>query len=92
MAKQKLRLVVSPNGTLSAIAPDNLTFLATLGQLDIKRVSNVEPDANNQWNADLSPVGGPILGPFEDRKDALAAEVAWLEPRLGLFTTKNQNE
>ena len=30
------------------------------------------------WWADLLPVGGPVLGPFEDRDPALAAEVAWL--------------
>ena len=29
--------------------------------------------------ADLSPVGGPLLGPFERRSDAVQAEVYWLE-------------
>jgi hypothetical protein len=30
----------------------------------------------------MSPVGGPVLGPFRLRRDALAAEVAWLERKL----------
>jgi len=30
------------------------------------------------WFADLSPVAGPVLGPFACRDEALAAEVAWL--------------
>jgi hypothetical protein len=29
--------------------------------------------------ADLTPVGGPLLGPFEKRRKALDAEVGWLE-------------
>lgn len=53
--------------------------LAALGPLSIQRASNVEPDDAGQWWADLSPVGGPTLGPFGRRSDALAAEVEWLE-------------
>ena len=30
------------------------------------------------WFADLAPVGGPRLGPYHLRGEALAAEVAWL--------------
>ena len=30
------------------------------------------------WRADLSPVGGPQLGPFRRRSEALRAEAAWL--------------
>lgn len=53
--------------------------LAALGNLTIERGSHVEPDAQGKWWADLSPVSGPKLGPFENRSLALAAEVAWLE-------------
>ena len=42
------------------------------------RASHVEPDAAGQWSADLAPVGGPKLGPFDTRADALAAEIVWL--------------
>ena len=34
------------------------------------------------WTANLAPVGGPVLGPFARRGDALAAEVAWLRERM----------
>jgi hypothetical protein len=53
--------------------------LATLGELTIRRASRVEPDDQGRWWADLAPVGGPTLGPFARRSQALAAEVDWLE-------------
>ena len=52
--------------------------LAQLGTLTIRRGSHVEPDERGQWVCDLSPVSGPILGPFVSRSEALTAEVAWL--------------
>jgi len=57
--------------------------LASLGELSIRRASHVEPDQEGNWHADLSPVGGPALGPCASRSIALAAEAAWLEERLG---------
>ena len=57
--------------------------LASLGALTIRRASHVEPAAQGRWRADLAPVGGPVLGPFDRRSEALAAEVRWLlEHRL----------
>ncbi|MHB8866446.1 MAG: hypothetical protein ACYC6N_29010 [Pirellulaceae bacterium] len=38
----------------------------------------MEPDPPGRWHADLSPVGGPVLGPFRWRADALQAECCWL--------------
>jgi len=35
-------------------------------------------DPNLFW-ADLSPVGGPVLGPFAEYKAAINAEIAWLK-------------
>jgi len=52
--------------------------LASLGALSIHRGSHVEPTAGGQWLCDLSPVSGPVLGPFERRSKALAAEQRWL--------------
>jgi len=53
--------------------------LSRLGDLTIRRASHVEPDERGQWWADLSPVGGPLLGPFDRRGAALAAEERWLD-------------
>jgi len=33
------------------------------------------------WWADMSPVDGPVLGPFTTRDDALKAETEWLLER-----------
>ncbi|MGE0757205.1 MAG: hypothetical protein AB7O38_09300 [Pirellulaceae bacterium] len=52
--------------------------LATLGRLEIRRGSHVEPTGQGGWQADLAPVGGPVLGPFATRSAALAAELRWL--------------
>ena len=41
------------------------------------RTSN--PTKHGLWWADMSPVGGPSLGPYRHRSEALAAEVEWLE-------------
>lgn len=31
------------------------------------------------WMADMSPMGGPTVGPFRNRSAAIAWEVAWLD-------------
>lgn len=31
------------------------------------------------WWADMTPVGGPVLGPYETREEALDDEKVWLE-------------
>jgi hypothetical protein len=71
-------LVVAPDGTLKAIY-DEAIDLARLGRLAIRRASHVEPTPDGCWQADLSPVAGPVLGPFNRRSEALEAERAWLE-------------
>lgn len=38
------------------------------------------------WWADLTPVEGPVLGPFTKRSEALAAEAEWLEANVILKT------
>ena len=59
--------------------PFTTVDLALLGRLKIARGSHVEPTADGRWSADLAPVGGPVLGPFSHRSEALAAERQWLE-------------
>jgi hypothetical protein len=73
-----VNLIVEPDGQVRGIYGEEID-LAALGAPRITRASHVEPDARGRWHADLSPVGGPVLGPFDRRSNALAAEVAWLE-------------
>jgi hypothetical protein len=72
-----MKLVVDSSGWIRCIYGETID-LAALGPLDIARASHVEPDANGQWTADLTPVAGPMLGPFRRRSEALDAEAAWL--------------
>ena len=71
-------LVVAPDGSVKAIYDEALD-LATLGRLSIRRASHVEPTPEGRWHADLRPVSGPVLGPYDFRSEALKAEHAWLE-------------
>lgn len=73
-----MRLYISTSGDCSAIYDDSLD-LHSLGRPQISRASHVEPTTEGQWTADLSPLAGPVLGPFPTRRQALDAEVAWLE-------------
>jgi hypothetical protein len=70
-------LIVQPTGELRCLYTE-LLELETLGKLSIARGSHVEPDTSGNWYADLSPVGGPKLGPFIHRSKALEAERTWL--------------
>jgi hypothetical protein len=74
---RNMEIVVHPDGTAQCVYSEDIN-LSTLGLLSILRASHVEPTAAGQWLADLSPVGGPTLGPFSQRSQALAAEQAWL--------------
>lgn len=73
-----MQLVISPGGVVRCIYSEDF-HLAALGNPAISRASFVEPDQHGGWQADLSPVGGPVLTGFALRSDALAAEQAWLE-------------
>ena len=73
-----MKLLIRPDGTVRAIYSEAID-LAVLGRPTITRASHVEPGQDGRWRADLSPVGGPVLGPFDRRSEALEAEVAWLE-------------
>ena len=73
-----MRLVIKPDGIVRCLY-DEAVDLSSLGSLTIQRGSYVEPDVTGQWLADLAPVDGPVLGPFNRRSEALAAEREWLE-------------
>ena len=72
-----MEIIIDSSGKASCIYGETIK-LAELGPLSIQRASHVEPDAQGRWFADLSPVQGPMLGPFAQRSEALAAEVTWL--------------
>ena len=73
-----MHLMIHPSGTLRCVY-DEAIDLAAIGTLMISRASHVEPDECGRWFADLSPVGGPSMGPFEQRSQALTAEQRWLD-------------
>ncbi len=73
-----MKLLIDPSGAIRCLYGEAVD-LAALGRLRVKRASHVEPDAHGRWTADLRPVGGPLLGPFTLRSEALAAEQRWLE-------------
>ena len=72
-----MELVINSSGDIRCVYGEEVN-LSELGRLSIQRGSHVEPTEDGQWTADLSPVQGPQLGPFDCRTQALAAEVAWL--------------
>jgi hypothetical protein len=71
-------LVISPQGEVRCVYDETID-LHVLGKMRIQRASHVEPRADGCWLADLSPVEGPVLGPFTRRTLALIAERQWLE-------------
>jgi hypothetical protein len=73
-----MKLVVLADGSVRAIY-DEAIDLAVLGRPRIARASHVEPDDQGRWRADLTPVDGPVLGPFDRRSQALEAEQEWLD-------------
>jgi hypothetical protein len=75
-----MQLLIDAQGQVRCLYGEAID-LNCLGELTIRRASFVEPDGN-AWYADLSPVAGPILGPFTHRSQAFQAEVLWLEQHL----------
>ena len=72
-----LELFIATDGDTRCLYGETLN-LASLGSLSIERASHVEPDDRGRWTVDLSPVGGPTLGPYLTRSHALAVEAEWL--------------
>jgi hypothetical protein len=77
-------VVTCSGGRVRFIYSDTLAPLLAEGDFKITRASHVEPTDAGEWTADMSPVGGPVLGPFPLREIALSAEVAWLRENRGL--------
>jgi hypothetical protein len=77
----EMELVVDAGGNVRCIYGEELD-LREIGKLQITRASHVEPDRDGFWWADMGPVGGPVLGPFKNRTEALQAETAQLSEAL----------
>ena len=73
----EMELVVDVGGGVKCIYDETLD-LRELGRLTITRASHVEPDTEGNWSADMGPSGGPVLGTYGSRSEALAAERGWL--------------
>lgn len=78
-----MNLFIRPDGKLQCLYDEKVN-LAAIGDVDIRRASHVEPAPldKGKWIADLAPVGGPFLGPFDTRSEALSAEASWLDAQL----------
>jgi hypothetical protein len=73
------------NGHITFVYSDELADLMDEGTTAVCRVSHVEFDNDRQgWTADMSPVDGPVLGPFTTRAEGLVAEREWLTANKGL--------
>ncbi len=83
-------LVIEPTGTVRCIYAEQID-ISCLGPPLIVRASHVEPDATGHWWADLAPVGGPRLGPYSGRTQALDAEQRWLEANWLLISQPKES-
>lgn len=72
-----MKLLIDSSGQVRCVYGEEVD-LHQLGKVLISRGSHVEPTPDGQWTVNLSPVQGPVLGPFPTRSEARAVEVAWL--------------
>jgi hypothetical protein len=73
------------DGHVQFVYSDDLADLLDEGTVAVCRVSHVEFDNDLKgWTADMSPVDGPVLGPFNTRAEGLVAEREWLAKEKGL--------
>ena len=72
-----MELIITRAGEVRCVYGETID-LHQLGLLKIERASHVEPGPDGCWWADLSPVNGPLLGPFDRRTAAIRAELQWL--------------
>ena len=77
-----MNIRIGTDGTMKLLYTEDLGDLNKFGTPRIRRASHVEPDKKGRWWANLKPVGGPKLGPFKRRTEALRAEVEWIEKRV----------
>ena len=83
-----MQIVIKPTGVFISIYNDSFDY-GEFGKPQIRRASHVDPDETGHWFADMSPVNGPILGPFDKRIDAIDAERKFLNLILSTDETDN---
>ena len=80
-----MNIFINANGTIQYVYTDDLVGVFD-GDAKVRRASNVEPHPNGGWQADMSPVGGPVLldgsAGFVTRAEALDKEREWLDAQL----------
>lgn len=77
-----MRIRINPDGTAVMIYTEDIDITDIGNVQSITRASIVEPTDGNQWAADMRPIGGPVLGAFNKRSEALAAEANWIEENI----------
>lgn len=82
MSKPAEHVIRIHEGKLVFVWDDALVDLVDEGQANVLRASFVEPAAKGGWEATM--VGGPVLGPFRTRAEALDAERQYLREERGL--------
>ena len=70
--------IIAGDGQVRFIYSDALMDLMDEGDPEVRRASHVEPAKGGGWVADMSPVGGPMLGPFDTHAEAIRTERQWL--------------
>lgn len=73
---------IEQDGVIEFVWDDSLESLRDEGKARIVRASHVEPTEDGRWIADM--IGGPVLGSFSTRGEALAAEREWLKKHRGI--------
>ena len=81
---------IRPDGAVRFVYDDALRGLLALGQPTIRRASHVEPTPDGQWTADLGPMEGPVLGPFETRGGRARRRAGLARPPLHCGASRNR--
>jgi len=76
-------VVITPDGRIRFVWDDDLAALCEQGLPTIKRVADVEPEADGTgWTADCRRIDGGVHGPYPLRQTALAIEREVVNDRL----------
>lgn len=91
MSDERIDIWIGEDGDVQFVHDDDVAELFREDAPRTRRASHVEP-LGLGWAADMRPVGGPVLldtstgNPlgvaFRTRREALAAERAWLDARM----------